>query len=67
MLGAIAVLDVVAMVPLLHADLSWARTIVGWLLMVPLYAVIIWAIALNLRPLVDRRPALPEIRGHMWP
>lgn len=52
-LAAVATLDVVAMIPLLHAELPWFRTIVGWILMVPLYAVIIWAIALNLRPLDD--------------
>lgn len=52
-LGGIVGLNVVAMLPMLHVDLGWGRTIIGWLLMLPLYAVIIGAISLNLRPLDD--------------
>jgi hypothetical protein len=49
-LPAVAVINTVAIIPLLHADLSCYRTIVGWLAMIPLYAVIVAAISLTLRP-----------------
>jgi hypothetical protein len=49
-LATVAVVNALAMIPLLHQDLSWSRTIVGWLTMVPLYAVIVAAVSLTLRP-----------------
>jgi hypothetical protein len=51
--GTIAVVNTVAMIPLLHADLPWARTLVGWATMLVVYAVMIGAIALTVRPLDD--------------
>ncbi|MET0459447.1 MAG: hypothetical protein ABW195_09370 [Ilumatobacteraceae bacterium] len=52
-LAGVVALNVAAMVVLLHVDLSWWRTIVGWVLMLPLYGVVIGALSLNLRPLDD--------------
>jgi hypothetical protein len=49
-LATVAAVNTLAIFPLLHQDLSWARTIVGWLTMVPVYAVIVAAISLTLRP-----------------
>jgi hypothetical protein len=49
-LATVAGINTLAMFPLLHQDLSWIRTIVGWLTMIPLYAVIVAAISLTLRP-----------------
>jgi hypothetical protein len=50
-LATVALLNTAAVFPLLLLDLSWGRAIVGWLTMVPLYAVIVAAIALTLRPI----------------
>ena len=49
----VAALNVVGMIPLLHTDLTWTRTLVGWLTMIPLYGVIVGVISLTLRPLDD--------------
>jgi hypothetical protein len=50
-LAGVAVVNTVALLPLFLLDLSWGRAIVGWLTMVPLYAVIVAAISLTVRPI----------------
>jgi hypothetical protein len=50
-LAGVAAVNAVALFPLFLLDLSWGRAIVGWLTMVPLYAVIVAAISLTLRPI----------------
>jgi hypothetical protein len=52
-LGGVVAVNLAAMLVLLHTDLGWWRTAVGWSLMLPLYAGIIGAVSLNLRPLDD--------------
>jgi hypothetical protein len=49
-LGTVAVINALAIFPLLLEDLTWSRTVVGWLTMIPLYAVIVGAVSLTLRP-----------------
>ena len=49
--ATVAVVDVVAMFWLLGDDLPVWRHVTGWLLMIPLYTVVIGGVAMNLRPL----------------
>jgi hypothetical protein len=50
-LASVAVINALTLFPLLLLDLPWGRAVVGWLTMVPLYAVIVAAISLTLRPI----------------
>ena len=67
--GTVAVANTVVMLPLLHTELSWGRSLVGWVTMVLVYAVMVGVIALTVRPLDDgwrlfrrrqRYPAMPR-------
>ena len=49
-LALVACANAVLMLPLLHSDLAWGRTIVGWLAMLALYGVIVTGLSVNLRP-----------------
>jgi hypothetical protein len=51
--GTVAVANTVALLPLLHTDLSWGRSLVGWVTMVLVYAVMVGVIAVTVRPLDD--------------
>jgi hypothetical protein len=51
--GAVAVANTVAMLPLLQTELSWGRSLVGWVAMVLVYAVMVAVVALTVRPLDD--------------
>lgn len=55
-------MNAAAMILLLHDGLTWTRTVIGWLVMVPLYAVVVWAISLNLRPMDDGWRARVPVR-----
>jgi hypothetical protein len=53
--AAVAVVNTVILLPLFATELPWERTATGWPAMVAVYAVIVGALALTLRP-VGRGP-----------
>jgi hypothetical protein len=53
--AAVAAANTVILLPLFAVELPWARTVTGWPAMVAVYAVIVGALALTLRP-VGRGP-----------
>ncbi len=62
--ATVAAINTVVLLRLFVAELPWARTVTGWPAMVAVYAVIVSALALTLRPLgrgpgsaADARPA----------
>lgn len=52
-LAGVAALNAAGVFVLLHDGISWWRAAVGWLLMLPLYGVVIAVLSLDLRPLDD--------------
>jgi hypothetical protein len=53
-LAGIATLNAIVLLPTFLDDVGWLRGMVGWVAMLAIYGVIVWAVSLTLRPFDPR-------------